>query len=182
MLYQNCREIPIHNFNEISITGDMSFLIKEKGKHTEDELQDKWIDLIDEYNGYFNKENESLEKNKQIELLRFEYLKLIAIKNLILSNENGDEVKKILKKLNIKEDKLDRFISSCLSNLNKLSLENNIKSDNGYSFEESLIVLNENGFNVDRFKNTVSEYAFFINRLNKKINEQRKLQHRGVHR
>ncbi len=47
MLYKNCRELPYHNFNEIQVEGDLNYLVKDKGKHSEEELKEHWIDILE---------------------------------------------------------------------------------------------------------------------------------------
>src|SRR5690606_18336336 len=48
MLYKNCRELPIHNFNEVLVYGNYSALIKE-GEYPKTELIEAWNGIIDEY-------------------------------------------------------------------------------------------------------------------------------------
>ena len=48
MLYKNCRELPMHNFNEIQVENDLSYLIKDGAEHDSEELERHWIDILEE--------------------------------------------------------------------------------------------------------------------------------------
>ena len=46
--YKNCRELPMHNFNEIQITNDLNYLVKDKTKQSDEDLQRHWIEILEE--------------------------------------------------------------------------------------------------------------------------------------
>lgn len=173
MIYNNCRELSIHCFNEICLTNDLKLLIKENSKHyTERELLEKWIDIINQYNELQNNTNVydykiKLEKNK------LKLTQMYAL--LILDNINEDKIviKKICSKIGIVYDKLDLFINQTIKELRKEEQFNENSNEN--QLEETLAILNENGFKIDRFKTPVSEYVACINRLKESIKAKNKL-------
>ena len=50
-MYTNCRSLPLYNFQEISETGDLKYLLEDpKEEFKEDELIETYKKIIDEYN------------------------------------------------------------------------------------------------------------------------------------
>lgn len=179
MLYKNCRELPIHIFNEISLTNDLNLLIKENNNnYTEDQLLDKWIDIIDEYNklsGSDNAYNEkiSYEKNK------LKLYILIAVRDLRDTvGIDNEELKLLCKDFSFRIDKIDLYINSILKSLKTQDELDKLNIDKKNNFEDILAVLNENGFNINRFITPVSEYLAYINRLKEIIKSKEKINKR----
>lgn len=173
MLFQNCRELPIHNFNEICITNDLTFLVKEDSKDYKDEdLLEKWISIVDEYNKLQNNTSSYDDRLKQ-EKNKLKLSQMYALLILDYLEKDKQIVRKLCSKINVVYEKLDLFINQTIKELRKEEQFNENSNEN--QLEETLAILNENGFKIDRFKTPVSEYIACINRLKESIKAKSKL-------
>jgi len=176
MLYENCRTLTIHNFNEITITGNLKFLIIE-GEHTEDELKDKWQEIIGEY--------ETLAKDQKVMNLyrlrgEINYLEKY-LKYLQLAEEahiNGKDVKELIKPA--LPQQLHALISSTSNKLRKLvkefaDEEQRKIEHNPQVFEEAIASAKGNGYLIDRYTLPVSEWIAITRQLEQRAKELDKL-------
>lgn len=189
MLYQNCRYLPIHCFNEINITGDLTFLIEErntlsekdiKKKYPEDLLQKKWEEIIQEY--------EKLAKNKksaylyslraEIIYLQYRIIFFASAQELI---ELGEDVSQMIHPL--KKQQIKPMLASAKNNLNtklkQLDKETDNKESDVQDFEKALAVVKGNGYSVDRFTLPVSEWIEILNNLERKAEALKKNKKKG---
>lgn len=175
MLYQNCRELPIHNFFEINRTNDLKLLVKSGRKPSYEKLQEQWIDIMDEYNSYFSdkqKNQEQIKKNRLI-ISTLKLMNLESLKFIISTSKITDEVLTAAKKLKIKIENIDSYITGLKNEIKKLEkeLENsdNEEEKDSNSLEKMLILVKENGFSFDRFSTPIIEFVFAINRMEEKV-------------
>jgi hypothetical protein len=160
-MYKDCSDISIHIFIQMVRSGDMQLLIKNKeNQYTEDDLNDRWIDIIDEYNTLINKNSTPTNATK------VQYLKAkLKLNNLYLLKECitilGDdhiELKAIAKELKVKIHSLDDFIASAENQLNKLNNEQKEdKEIDPNGMDKMLIILKENGYNLNRYQDPIIE-------------------------
>lgn len=178
IIYNNCRELPIHNFFEINRTNDLLYLVKSGEAPDASVLQDKFLDIIDEYNSLFtgNKKPGTTNKSK-FYILTLKLLNLEIVEQLIQSRGITEEVREVARKLKIKPEKLSDYITGLKSELRKLQNELEQPDENtediSYSLEKTLTLVKENGFNFDRFTTPVIEFVFAINRLEEKSKHQK---------
>lgn len=161
MLYQNCRELPYHNFNEIGITGDLKFLIK-KGRHGNKELERHYIEILDEYiqltddfaqKKFFKDKAELKFLEVKLEILKF-------FEGIIKENLDGDNRKRydrILKQYRVTDIKRSILGTQDDINLKINQLKKTDLDQKNSNFEDDLATMRMNGVNIDRFKITVSE-------------------------
>ena len=182
MLYNNCRELPIHNFFEISRTNDLTYLIKSGKAPKEEVLQDKWLEIIDEYNGLFSsKKHQGTTNISKLHILNLRLMNLEIIELVIKTSGITDEIKEIAKRLRVRPDELGTYISGIKNEIKKLVLEmqkdqeGQEEKNGGESLEKTLTLVKENGFNFDRFTTPVIEFVYAINRLEEKSKQQETL-------
>lgn len=174
MLYQNCRELPIHNFFEINRTNDFKYLVKSGKKPSDEKLQEHWWEIMDEYNSYFadqHKSQSEINKNRLI-ISSLKLMNLETLKFIISTHKITDEVREIAKKLKVKIENIDSYITGLTNDIKRLekdlqNSDNEEEKDNN-SLEKMLILVKENGFNFDRFSTPIIEFIFAINRLEEK--------------
>ena len=173
MLYRNCRELLYHNFNEIQITGDLTYLIKDNAEHGQEELREHWVEILEEYcelsNNYEQKKffrDKAELKNLEIKLNVLNCLKPIL--ELDLSDEQRANANKVLKKYRI--DDVDRGILGTKDDINiKIKkLQASLDGKETTTFEEIISALRINQINVSRRELTVSEYVSLLKELKKK--------------
>ncbi len=183
MLYNNCRELPIHNFFEISRTQDLKYLVKSGEIPDESILQDKYLEIIDEYNALFStKKNHGNINQIKKYILALKLMNLEVIELLIKDGGITEEIREISKRLRIKPDNIAVYISGVKNEIKKLEKEMqdaeaatvNEDKNHGDSLEKTLTLVKENGFNFDRFTTPVIEFVFAINRLEEKAKQQEK--------
>ncbi|MXV39350.1 hypothetical protein GO491_11795 [Flavobacteriaceae bacterium Ap0902] len=164
MLYKNCRELPIHNFNEC-MEGNFSYLVIS-GEHSEIEIQEKWIGIIDEYNSLITK-GADINISKKAEILGLHLkINLITILQELKSVESlaDGEFKDLIKKYG-----KPTLLAGLKNKLNRKLNELPEQKDSENDFDKTLAVLNSQGFNVDRFKTPVSEYIKMLELLDEKF-------------
>jgi hypothetical protein len=173
-LYRACRELPIHNFNEVANNNDFSFLKKNNQDVVSDEvLQLAWLDILDEFlkisnnvyaDNILNKKSKIILLHKRLEVLQA--MKYCIIRNIDIEAE--------LKEYRIKKDKIDVQISLVQNDINRLSnslpkeQEQQASSEEGnQNFEASIAVLLEKGYRIDRYTMVVTEWTAALNRIEK---------------
>lgn len=181
MLYENCRTLPIHNFNEITLTGNLSFLIIDKGEHSEDELQQHWQEIIQEY--------ETLAKDQKVISLYRIKGEIIYLKNNLyylelaeVLHDNDVDVTEMIKP--VSPDQLHALVSSTRNKLNlrMKQYETEEKQDIEHSpqaFEEAVAAAKGNGYLIDRYTLPVSEWIAITRQLEQRAKEYEKLANRS---
>ena len=179
MLYNNCRELPIHNFFEISRSNNFEYLVKSGKPPKAEILQDKWLDIIDEYNGLFTtKKHKGTTNQSKLYILNLRLMNLEIIELIIKNSGITDEIKAIAKTLRVRVEELSTYVSGIKNEIKKIVLEMQSESEtqdegnNGESLEKTLTLVKENGFNFDRFTTPVIEFVYAINRLEEKNKQQ----------
>lgn len=174
MLYNNCRELPIHNFFEINRSNDFSYLVKSGKKPSDEVLQEKFLDIIDEYNSLFTTKNKNVAIVNRTQIMTLE-LKLMNLRILEILIENKGitaEIRETAKKMRVNCEDISTHVSAITNDLKRLEaeIENEPESTekNDNSLEKSLTLVKENGFNFDRFTTPIIEFVFAINRLEEK--------------
>lgn len=175
-LYQNCRELPIHNFFEISRTNDFSYLVKSGRKPKEEVLRDKYLEIVDEYNSLFSNKtkNPAMVSQSKFIAQSLKVMNLELLEIIIKTSGVTQEVRDVSRKLKIKPEKLSEFILGLKNELSRIELElqnRDSEKDNEsdiHALEKSLTLVKENGFNFDRFSTPIIEFVFAINRLEEK--------------
>lgn len=176
-LYENCRELPIHNFFELHRTKDFKYLVKS-GRAGKKALEEKYMEIMDEYNTYFNNPQKSSSeiKQKNLVLRSLKLMSLEVLYNLIETRGITEDIRTAAKKLKIKPEKLKDYIAGLKNEITRLENEmqnsENEQEKDINSLEKTLILVKENGFNFDRFTTPVIEFVFAINRLDEKSRKQ----------
>lgn len=172
-LYKTCREIPIHNFFELSRTVDLRYLCKDYHADVaeSEEIKQAYIDITDEYNSLFRgKQNAGMQQQAEKIKLQIQLFNL-SILSLRYSESGATEhVLKMAALMNIDLSEIEVYQKTLRSQLNKI--ENKEKSNPAEkdedSLEKTLTLVKENGFNFDRFTTPVIEFVFAVNRLEEK--------------
>lgn len=158
MIYKTCRELPIHNFNEISLTSDLTYLVKDGTKYSIEQLQDAWLDILSEFilinPNQLLKYEESLKQDLFLMISKIKVLENIINNNLYTST--------ILNKLNIKKERVKKEYNKLRHKIavltSKLKGEEKAKKELN-SFEKTLAVMTKfYGAKMDRKTTTVSEW------------------------
>ncbi len=185
-LYQNCRELPIHNFNEIIITGDLSFLVKDGSQQDEKELADHWQNIISEFHEISNDKlyNRILMEKAEIIYLQGKVLACQIVFGLLgrkLSHEVAEKVDELRQRYKIRNVK-----SSLAQSRNKLKLKI-AQFERMTTHEESKASLGSMianlsrvlGYKIDRFTTTVEEWIELVKTAEEIIKEKKKLKEKG---
>lgn len=177
--YKNCRELPIHNFFELSRTGELRYLLKDyddAGDFQDNEdLQKANIEIIDEYNALFkNKRNESVIKNSELVALEIKLQNLLLIQSILFHSGWTEDLEKQARKTGVELADLDIHIKTIRSQLRKVQNRMKTEAENSENesdnLEKALSLVKENGFNLDRYRTPVIEFAYALNRLEEKAN------------
>lgn len=177
MLYQNCRELSCHIFNELFITGDLKLLVKEKSKvYTSDELIAHWHLIIDEFNELTKNTEAAKEFKQRLEIIYLNnliyFLHFIqATQHITLTEEVKTIVETIKKEHRIRD--VSKHIAKSNNRLSQLMSQiEKEKSDNSkvqqIGFEEIFAELISQGTSFNRHTTSVSEFAFLLNIMKKK--------------
>ena len=176
--YTNCRELPIHNFIELSRSNDLKFLFYDY-KNAVDEnitpdVQNAYIDIIDELNTLFKgSRNEKLTKEAKLHSLSIKFMNLSILEMVVTVSGKTDEALDLAKKMRVNIDNISTYKKAVNNELRKLEkqLESNSeeKPENETdNWEKSLILVKENGFNFDRYTTPIIEFIYALNRLEEK--------------
>lgn len=103
-VYQDSKELPLFNFERIMETGDYFYLlkdyenspeIKEKEAEKEQELKEKFNEIIKDYNLSINAKNGEILNIGSVELAKINLLKFSTLLDLIILKEKENELRKI---------------------------------------------------------------------------------------
>lgn len=176
-LYKTCREIPIHNFFELSRTGELKYLLKNyleiENIEETPELSDVKINIIDEYNSLFKgKKNEEIALKAELVSLEIRLQNLLLIHDLFIISGKTPEILLLAKKADVELDEIEIYIKNTKSQIKKLENKVNSELENSEndtdSLEKTLSLVKENGFNFDRYTTPIIEFVFALNRLEEK--------------
>lgn len=176
--YSNCRELPIHNFIEISRTGDLKFLFCDYKNVTDEsitsDVQNAYLEIIDELNSFFKGSgNGKMIKEAKLRALSLRFMNISILEMIIMVSGKNEEVIELSKKMKINPDNISTYKKAVNNELRKLEKQLEIideeKPDNELdNWEKSLILVKENGFNFDRYNTPLIEFIYAINRLEEK--------------
>ena len=179
MLYRNCRELLYHNFNEIQITGDLTYLIKDNAEHNQEELRNHWVNILEEYcelsNNYEQKKffiDKAELKSLEIKLNVLVHLN--PIMKMDLDNEQKAKIDKILKRYKVTDIERDILGTKDDINIKIKKLHVSLEEKETSTFEEIISALRINQINVSRKELTVSEYISLLKELKKKSSKNSK--------
>lgn len=172
MLYKNCRELPYHNFNEVQVEGDLTYLIKDKTEHDDIELKEHWINILEEYFTLTNDFSQTKFFRDKAEL-NYLQLKLSVLKHvkpllrLNLNKAQKEKIDEVLKKYRVTDVEQDILGTTDDINLkiNRFNLAYN--SEKKSNFEELLALMRMNGCQVNRHEITVTEWIALLNQMKK---------------
>lgn len=182
MLYKSCRELPMHNFNEIQLTNDLSYLIKDGSDHSQEELQQQWIDILDE-RSQTNKDRTQTKYFRDSSELLFLETKLnilTTLSKLVYDNLNEDQkanYDKILKGYHVKDIEQAVLVTTDKLNLKISQFKTAYDNEKNSNFEDILASMRMAGYHVNRHEITVSEFDALmvqIKKQNKAQNARRK--------
>lgn len=175
LIYRNCRELPIHNFNEC-MNGDMTYLIA--GKRTPNAVklflqtvntEQVWLEIMNEYIELSknNRAKKMLQnKNKIIWLQR----RLNVLELIQQGIDEGYDVSEYLTEYKLKKEKVKSQIALAKNELARLAPKNENHEDekSKNDFDTSIAYILENGYQINRFTTVVSEYCEILNRIEQK--------------
>lgn len=168
-IYQNCRELPIHNFNEVIITGDLNFLVKDKSIQDPELLNQQWKNILDEFHEISNDKafNRILLEKAEIIYLQGKVLACQVIIGIGTNGQNEEiteKIKELRSRYRIRDVK-----QALASTKNKLKLKI-AQFERMTTHEESKVSLGAMianvsrilGYKIDRFTTTVEEWVELI--------------------
>lgn len=172
-LYKNCRELLQHNFNEIQVEGDLTYLIKDGSDVDPEILKKHWIEILAEY---FNLTNDFSQKKffRDKAELKYLELKLTVLEGLKplttidLNKEQKEQVNKILKGYRVKD--LDSAILGVkdVINMKVNAFNKSYQTETKSNFEDELAMFRLNGCFINRMDITVSEWVSLKNKMKQK--------------
>lgn len=172
MLYKNCKYLPYYIFDEIIETQNLELLIEKKEKHTDEELNSKWVSIIEEYLLLKNDPSQEMFFRDKAEF-KFLELKYASIKCLIsiseqeLSEDQKNSLEVIKSTYNIINPEID--ILACKDDIAiSLSKISNKVEEKAPSYEDILSSLRVNNIPVSRKDLTVAECVSLLKSVNEK--------------
>ena len=172
-LYKFCNTLPIHNFNEISNNNDFSYLkIDKKDVVSDIDLQNCWLEILEEYLKISNNKNAFFQLNQQSSILLLETrLRVLECFKNCVQNEINIDLQ--LLEYKIEKQTIDQRIGLIKNDLAKFYSQMPVtEKSNTNDFEQSIAIIMENGYSINRFKTVVSEYVAILNRIETKIKNQ----------
>lgn len=158
MTYKNCRELPIHNFNEIGLSNDLSYLISDNSKHDDQELKDAWLDILTDFI-LINPDKGIKYENELKQRLFYLVNRLSVLEKVIEYDLYTDAIlgKLKLKKKNVRRE-FNKVRQRTAQLRAKLKTEEKVEQEVN-TFEKTLAQLTKfYGAKIDRFTTTVSEW------------------------
>ena len=160
----------MHNFNEIQITNDLTYLIKDKDKHDDNELKRHWINILDES---FKLSKDNAQKKffrDRAELLYLE-MKLtfighaLELKKLSLEDEHIKQLDEILKKYRVTNIEQEILQTTDKINLKISQFNKQYNTDKNGNFDKTLATMRINGYHVNRHDITVTEWIALLEQI-----------------
>lgn len=177
MVYTNCRQLPIHNFNEIILTNDLAFLLKDlkdlndqkSQAFPKEDLEIVWQKILEEFSELTNDDSNKKMFRQKSEILFLEQ-KLNALRcifilgQLDLNEDQNRQYLELRKKFKVKDIK-----KSIASTENQLRLKIDdfkriyANETSPKSFEYNLTRISKVlGFQINRYTTTVAEWIQYI--------------------
>lgn len=185
MLYQSCRELPLHIFNEILVIEDLGLLVKEQPPegqaYSVEQLTEQWQKILDEYSELSKDQASKKVYRDKAEILFLEQ-KLNALRIIFVLGQLPKDEKQtqkyldLRKKFKVKDIKKDM---TSTENLLRLKIEDfkrmNANESNPNSFEYNLAKVGEIlGFQINRFTTTVSEWINLLKVADEKVRAEQR--------
>lgn len=178
MLYQNCRELPIHNFNEVIVTDDFKHLIKDNSQHSAEELSNQWQIIVEEYNRI--SDDQSFKKTLRDKCEIYYLQSKLSACEIILKFKDFELEDEQIQQLNDlkKAFKIRNVSEAHSSTQNKLQLKIE-QFQRSQTHEESKSSLGHNianlsrilGMKINRFTTTVEEWVELLKMADEVIKE-----------
>jgi len=161
-MYTNCRSLSLYNFQEISETQDLTFLLEEKDKDvSNDVLLEIYQDILEEYNSLIGNDSYKYKHRLKSEinycynkLKNLEIIYNLCVTEIELDDLNTKEVNSICSNYRTKFNKesLQRSISGIVNRINIKTEELKEKSiDSNTTFDDFFIsIIKEYGINIDK--------------------------------
>ncbi len=173
LLFTKCSELPIHNFNEVANNNDFSYLKRNRNSIvSDDEIQSAWLNILDEFLKISNNAyaiNILKKKSKVIHLGK----KLQVLQIAKYAIDKGIDVTDILKQYKITEKSLNANIGLIKNDISRINSavpdeEEEDLQDRNQDFENTIVLLLENGYHINRNETVVTTWVSALNRLDKK--------------
>ena len=179
-MYRTCRQLSLYNFQEISETGNLEYLLEyPKEAHKDGELLEVYKGILDEYNKLIGN-HESIDKHKinaEIYYCNNKLNNLNKLKWLFdLEFDFDEDVEKDIKKLCIfyntefNKEKLDWSISGITNRLKRKlkELGDQETEDNDQSFDDFFVeVCKSYGQKVNKKETSLSEWCAMVANVTK---------------
>jgi len=173
-LYNRCNIMPIHCFNEVS-NGDLNYMkINREDKVSDADLEKAWLTIIDEY-FILSKEVQGIENLKKKTALTLLQNKIWVYEAIQLCLNKGLNVDNTMKLYGVNAVDLPQYMALIkydIDDLNSILQKTDVKGDN--EFDRMFAIVLKNGFQINRFTTTVSEWIAILNLLEEQSKQQKK--------
>lgn len=180
-IYKSCRELPIHNFNEIIVTSDLTNLIKDGSAQDEKELAVHWQFILDEYHEISNDKTfiRILKDKAEIIYLQnkaFACEIIIGLFGKELNDEQKSLIDELRKKYRVKNAKTSLSHTKNRLNLKIAQFERMTSHPESKSSFGAMIVRVSRilGYKIDRFTTTVEEWLGAVKMADEIVRESKK--------
>lgn len=163
-LYTKCSEFPVHNFFE-AMNGNLAYLKKNIDDVVSDEeLENTWINILDEF---IILSKNVVTQNMIRKKINFLILiqKLSVYEALKVCIDNRVDVEAELKEYKVKKDRINTKIALIKNDIAKLKPKENESNNSTNDFDTSIAMILKNGYQINRFQTTVSEYCAILNSI-----------------
>lgn len=165
MIFKKCNQLPIHNFNEIATTQNLNYLKKDLNSEVpEEELQQTWIDILDEYFRISNNTYASQLFRKKINVLLLEK-RLHVLEVLKVCIERGCNVDAEMKMYRVTKDNISASIGIIKNDLTRITktIQVGDTHQDETEFDRTIAIILKNGFHINRNTTVVSEWCAILN-------------------
>lgn len=186
-IYDNLEEFPIYNFNKC-LKGDLKFMFLSRRGEVNEEINNKWSELYNEYCELTNS-SESITYNNLVLEVKWLQTRLVFVPNLIelFIKTPIKERKDILKELKKwkscfrKEEDVDKALKQLKNSENKIKRKlqelEDIKNKNKELKEmtiqkQAIKIKRALGINVDIFKDSVVTWISYFNEIEELNNKK----------
>jgi hypothetical protein len=165
MVFKKCNQLPIHNFNEIATTQNLNFLKKDQNSEVpEEELQQAWLDILDEYFRISNNNYALQLFRKKIKVITLEK-KLNVLEIIRFCLEKGCDVSEEMKMYRVTKENLTANIGLIQNDIIRITktIPKEEFSKDETEFDRTIAIILKNGFQINRFTTVVSEWCAILN-------------------
>jgi FtsZ-binding cell division protein ZapB len=169
-LYRKCSELSIHAYNEIDTYGNYEYLkANQSDEVSDEELQLAWLDIVDEVIHLSNNSTMRYSVERKVKLIAL-IRKMRVYQSIKYCLDLGVEVTQTLKDYRLKAEIINTNIALLQMEIDKLTPKKEVlqSKKDSKDFEMSIVVLMENGYQVDRFKMSVATWILALNRIEEK--------------